>query len=214
MLPALIFDLDGTLVDSTEDLATATNLTLTELGLPLHTVDEVRRFVGDGARMLLKRALPEDRWDALDDALERFMVHYQAHLVDRTAPYDGIAEMLEGLDGVPKAIASNKPERFIRPILETLGWADLFAPIVGGDSLPERKPHPSMILSVCEQLGVPPADTLMVGDSVQDIGAGLAAGTETCGVSWGFRPGALLIDAGAHRVIDEPSELLKIVRQQ
>ena len=208
---AVLFDLDGTLVDSSYDLMSAVNAMLTELGLPTRTHAEVLAFVGDGARDLVSRALPVDRRDLVAPALARFGELYRRGLLDATRPYPGIPEVLARLEPLALAVASNKPEEFVRKILDGLGLAAHFRCMVGGDSLPVRKPDPAVLLAVLARLGVSPAQALQVGDGVQDIQAAQRAGLASCGVAWGYRAGAVLLEAGADVVIDAPAELLEVV---
>jgi phosphoglycolate phosphatase len=207
----LIFDLDGTLIDTSEDLTTAVNATLAEWSRAPLGVDEVCSYVGDGARKLVERVLGDGGSAQVDAALARFAHHYEAHLLDRTRPYPGIPELLDALAPWPKALASNKPVAFVRPILRALGWEPRFDPILGGDSLPQKKPHPAVVAAACQAHGVEPAEALVVGDGAQDVQAARAAGARSCAVTWGFRSRALLEGAGADWMIDRPDELLRIV---
>jgi phosphoglycolate phosphatase len=208
----LLFDLDGTLVDSRIDLANAINLTLVELGLNNLPDDRVISFVGEGARLLVERALrstqkAEPSSTEIDRALKIFERHYREHLLDRTTIYPEVEETLESLARIPKAIVTNKPYEFTIALLEGIGLRKHFAIILGGDSLPERKPSPQMLLEAARRSSAEPARSLMIGDSRVDIAAGKAAGMETCGYLSGFRGRAELVEAGADYLIGRFGEL-------
>lgn len=207
----LIFDLDGTLIDSSLDLAHAMNAAMRHFGFPEHDVEEVRSYVGDGATKLVERALPEEHKDKLDEGKKVFLDYYEEHCLEFTKPYDGVLEMLDALAGVPKAIATNKPEYLAKKIVEGLGWNDTFVQLLGGDSLSERKPDALVVRTICDRIGISPAGTLMIGDGPQDVGAGKNAGAFTCGVTWGFRGEELLRGTGPTYLIHHPLELVQIL---
>lgn len=209
---ALLFDLDGTLVDSRRDLATALDRMLQELGLPPLGVEAVTRFVGDGARRLVERGLAVAQPDAVPEesfvteALTRFKAHYAQCLLATTRPYPNVVAVLEDFAALPKAVVTNKPTAFSEAILQGLGLRAHFVAVIGGDALPERKPHPAPVLAGLAACGVAdPADAVMIGDSPNDIRAGRAAGTRTCGVTYGFRAAHELAEADV--VIDDLSRL-------
>ncbi|MDW8216100.1 MAG: HAD-IA family hydrolase [Acidobacteriota bacterium] len=214
---ALLFDLDGTLVDSRRDLATALDLTLSELGLPSLGVEVVTRFVGDGARRLVERGLTAacpDKFfseDFVTEALERFKAHYAQCLLATTQPYPNVVAVLEHFAALPKAVVTNKPVAFSEAILQGLGLRAYFVGVIGGDTLPERKPHPAPVLAGLVACGVAdPSAAVMIGDSPNDIRAGRAAGTRTCGVTYGFRAAHELAEADI--VIDDLSRLRESFR--
>lgn len=194
----LIFDLDGTLIDSVPDLAAAVNATLVDIGRAPFDEDTVRHWVGNGATMLVARALsgaltvddnlPEA---TLQDALARFFAHYRAHTCVRTQAYAGVNEGLQTLKnaGYTLTMVTNKPFEFIAPIVQAMGWQDRFAISLGGDSLPTKKPDPAPLLHVCQQLNVAPQHAYMIGDSKNDILAGKNAGIDTLGLSYGYNYG-------------------------
>ena len=185
---ALVFDLDGTLVDSGSDIAAAVNLTRRDLGLPALPIGEVVGLIGEGARVLIQRALPAG-WDehAVDDALRRMLDHYQRTCTDTTAAYPGIPAALARLARrYPLALLTNKPERMTRRVLEHLDLARLFPVVVGGDSGPTRKPDPAGLLGIARDLGVAIEDTMLVGDSAVDVSTAHAAGSRLALVSWGY----------------------------
>ncbi len=184
----LIFDLDGTLVDSKADLAAATNFMLAALALPTLTEPQVERLIGDGARVLVARALGPQRADLVPRGFTLFMEYYVAHLLDHTQPYPGIHELLAAVhaQGLTLSVLTNKPEAPSRAILTGLGLADFFGVIVGGDTLPMRKPDPLGVHDLQRRTGIALAATLLIGDSRIDMATGQAAGVTTCGVTWGF----------------------------
>jgi phosphoglycolate phosphatase len=182
----VVFDLDGTLVDSLEDLVSSVNFALGKHRLPTLPREEVRRFVGDGATKLVLRSLGE-RVDLLPEVLPTFMNHYRRHLLVETRLYPGVAEGLPRIAGERKlAVLTNKPMDMTERILEGLGLAPLFSAVVGGDSFPTKKPDPEGLRSILAALSVPPGGTVMVGDSKNDVLVGKAAGAATIGVTWGF----------------------------
>ncbi len=184
----LIFDLDGTLVDTKADLAAATNFMLAALALPTLTETQVERLIGDGARVLVARALGPQRADLVPRGFTLFMEYYVAHLLDHTQPYPGIHELLAAVHahGLTLSVLTNKPEAPSRAILTGLGLADFFGVIVGGDTLPMRKPDPLGVHDLQRRTGIALAATLLIGDSRIDMATGQAAGVTTCGVTWGF----------------------------
>lgn len=212
----LLFDLDGTLVDSRADLANSVNLMLAEIGLEVLPSVRVLNFVGEGARLLVERALTAAAGtpplpSEIDDALKVFQRHYSEHLLDCTRVYPEVEETLARLDYLPKAIVTNKPHEFSVALLEGLGMLSQFEVVIGGDSLPERKPSPMMLIEAARGCGVEPADCLMVGDTKFDVTAGRAAKMKTCGYIPGFRGRTELAEAGADFLIERFSELQVLV---
>ena len=217
---AILFDLDGTLIDSAPDLATALNRTMQKLGRPVYDEATVRHWVGNGATALVSRALSGGREIApdLDEALlkralEIFMALYQERLCERTALYPGVRETLERLSsqGLRMAVVTNKPGPFVAPILRKLGIERFFEFALGGEDLPRKKPHPMPLLHACEKLGVPVERALMVGDSSNDILAAKAAGMRSVGVGWGYNYGEEIADYGPDAVIERFDELLGLL---
>jgi phosphoglycolate phosphatase len=185
----IVFDLDGTLVDSRHDLAAAVNATRERLGLAPLAVAEVVTMVGEGARLLLRRALPmQVDGGAFEDALTLFLDLYLERCLDSTRPYPGIGETLAGLAGAgyPLALLTNKPERHSRKLLTGLGLAGRFSPLIGGDTLPARKPDPAGLRAVAAAWRVPVEELLLVGDSAVDVATSAAAGARTALVGWGY----------------------------
>jgi phosphoglycolate phosphatase len=213
----LLFDLDGTLVDSRADLITSINLMLAEFGRERLPDTRVINFVGEGARLLVERALRSTGETApqtseIDHALEAFGRHYREHLLDRTTIYPEVEETLTSLAHVPKAVVTNKPYEFTIALLDGIGLRRHFDIILGGDSLPERKPSPSMLLEAARRCAAAPRVSLMIGDTRVDVAAGKAAGMETCGYVPGFRGRTELAEAGADYLIERFSELIGLVR--
>jgi 2-phosphoglycolate phosphatase, prokaryotic len=213
-LKAIIFDLDGTLVDSARDLQDAANALLAEQGLRTISLDELKAMVGDGVVKLVERALAATGGDLsrLPVLAARFLEIYEADAARHTEAYPGVPETLEGLKrlGLSLAVVTNKPYAATIDILETLGLRRFFGAVVGGDTLPERKPHPAPILAALERLGVAPEAALMVGDNYHDVQAARAAGARAVAVTYGYshKPHAEL---GADRLIDTMPELLPVV---
>jgi len=183
---AVVFDLDGTLIDSRRDITTAINRTRSELGLPPLALEQVVTMVGEGARRLIERALPE-RPDQVDQALQRYLEHYWKVCLDTTRPYPGIAEMLAALaDRYPLALLSNKGEALSRHILDGLGLSRFFRETLGGDSLATRKPDPTGLRLLAERLKTPAERLLLVGDTWIDAETARNAGCAFALVEWGF----------------------------
>ncbi len=184
---ALVFDLDGTLVDSRQDLANAVNHALRVTGLPERPADEIVTYVGNGMKVLVSSAMGRVSGEVLEAGIQAFKVHYAEHCLDSTTLYPGVAETLEELsENCRLTVVTNKPAGFSEQILRSLGIRPFFSVVVGGDSLPERKPHPMPVLKSLESLGVPATSGLMIGDGEPDILAGRAAGLKTCLVTYGF----------------------------
>jgi phosphoglycolate phosphatase len=211
--PLVIFDLDGTLVDSLSDIAEALNLTLADLSLPQVDEATVRGWIGEGVRSLVASALQSAQASvALDEVMPGFMRHYGECLLHHPRLYPGVAPALEELHarGVTLAICTNKPSRFVAPLLAHLGIADYFAAVLGGDSLPERKPAAGPLLHLCAQFGHAPDAVLMVGDSAVDAAAANAAGVPLALVRYGYLRGLDPARSGARWVMDDLRELLRI----
>lgn len=184
----LIFDLDGTLVDTKDDLAAATNHMLAVLGLPQLPIARIASFVGNGARVLVEKALGADQGHLADRGFEVFMRYYSAHLLDHTRLYEGIATLLSEARrlGMVLSVLTNKPETPSRAILSGLGIDSVFFNVVGGDTLPVKKPNPQGVLYLHRQANIGLQETLLIGDSRIDYDTGMAAGVAVCGVTWGF----------------------------
>lgn len=212
---AAIFDLDGTLLDTLGDLAASVNAALIANGFPQRTETQIRGFIGDGAEMLVRRAMPAAAAvdpDRVETCLASFQRHYGQNYAKRTHPYPGIPELLVALRSrhVPLGILSNKPHAFTLQCAEAyFGQAGKTFQIVFGqrEGVP-RKPDPAAAIEAAEALGVPPDACVYVGDSGIDMQTAAAAGMLAVGVAWGFRPSEELHAAGALEVIDSPGGLL------
>lgn len=203
----LIFDLDGTLVDTRRDIANSVNFARNQLGLPSLELTKVMQYVGDGLQKLLERSIPEEQWDKIDEAILLFRNHYRDHLLDFSSFYPGIDDVLHHFLDKKMAVVSNKPVAFTRSILEGLGIENGFDCVIGGDSLPSMKPNPEPILTVLNRLSVNPEAAVMIGDSPSDIKAGHSAGTLTCAVTYGYRSKELLEESRPDFLIDDSREL-------
>jgi len=192
-LSLVVFDLDGTLVDSARDLAAGVNDMLARLvpGTPPLSESEVRGFIGEGARLLVTRSLAH-RGLAHDpeDALRVFLDAYRARLLETTRPYPGVVEVLDALSSHTLAVLTNKPGDLSRTIVDGLGLASRFARVYGSGDVP-RKPNPAGLVRLMAETGHAPVDTVMVGDSAVDVLTGRAAGVRTVGVTFGFAPASL-----------------------
>jgi 2-phosphoglycolate phosphatase len=180
----VVFDLDGTLVDSCEDIAAAANHCLEQAGLPPRSVGEIRSFIGDGARRLLARAAGwGDDSPELDALLERFSVYYTEHAIDRTALLPGVREVLAELSHLPLAVCTNKPRVTTLAMLDGLGIARHFAAVVAAGDVSHHKPHPEPLERVSRLLDIPCARLVLVGDGPQDMECARAAGARSIGIS-------------------------------
>ena len=214
-LKAILFDLDGTLINSAEDIRTAINLTLGEFGLEPIGYDDCVKFIGDGIEKLVQRSF-EKLPGTIDDqfiigAVTKFRQFYTAHLTDTTLPYPGVSETLAKLQNYSLAVISNKPYRFCLTILERLNLADYFKFILGGDSLPTRKPDPGPILHIMKQLNLKASEIMVVGDSENDILAARAAGAPVVAVTYGFRDAETLRQNQPNYTIGNFDELMKLL---
>ncbi len=208
----LIFDLDGTLIDSKLDLAHAVNATRARFGLEPLDLETVGRYGGNGAPVLMRRALPQASEAEIEAALEYFLAYYKDHALDYTRPYAGIPESLAELEraGVRMAVLSNKPVRFSTRILEGLGLARYFARIYGGNSFEEKKPNPIGVETLLAELGVARERAMVVGDSWVDVRTARNAGIRVCGVRYGFQPDSFAGDP-PDMMVDRPEELAQAV---
>lgn len=214
----IIFDLDGTLIDSVPDLAMATNAMLLAMGVNPASSEQVRTWVGNGSVKLVERALawanlPVDN-DTIERAHRQFLAAYQTHVqAHKTCEYQGVTTGLNRLKqaGLSLAIATNKPIAFVPEILDKLGWTDNFACVLGGDSLPVKKPDPTPLLQICDTLGVLPTQAVMVGDSINDIQAGKSAGMTTLALSYGYNYGEPIANSSPDGVFDDFETLVDFI---
>jgi phosphoglycolate phosphatase len=212
---AVIFDLDGTLLDTIADLANSTNSVLERHGFKIHSVEKYKTFVGNGLQNLLQKALPEDRRD--DRTIEKCLIdlheEYARRWAENTRPYDGMPELLSSLQSknISMAILSNKAHKFTKAIVETLLSDWRFTAVFGERAGIPRKPDPSAALEIAGMLEASPSDILYLGDSGTDMETANAAGMCPVGALWGFRSREELIQSGARHLIQKPSELLELL---
>ena len=214
----LIFDFDGTLIDSVPDLADATNAMLTTLGKTPYPIETIRNWVGNGSKVLVERALVgkievlegELTVEEADHAEQVFFDAYKNLSSSKTVAYPDVDSGLRKLKaaGFKLALVTNKPIRFVPKILESFGWQDLFSEVLGGDSLPVKKPDPTPLLHVCEALNVTPEQTVMIGDSRNDILAGQNANMDTLGLSYGYNYGQDIRELNPTAAFDDFSALV------
>jgi phosphoglycolate phosphatase len=209
------FDLDGTLVDSVPDMAMAVDAAMRQLGLPEPGAARVRHWVGNGARVLMQRALVEAIGQAgslarLDEAHAAFLDHYGRAPCEHTRLYEGAREALDGLRaaGLTLVLITNKPEAFIAPLLEHFGLHEHFALCLGGDSLAKCKPDPMPLLHAAETFGIVPSRCVMIGDSRHDVAAGKAAGFRTLVVPYGYNHGEPVRLSGPDGTLESLAQLV------
>ncbi len=208
----VLFDMDGTVLDTLYDLWASTNAVLRELGYPERTRDEIRAFVGNGAETLIRRALPDGASDtAVAETLRRYQAHYAAHCRDHTAPYEGVAEMLRTLSAAGKklAVVSNKPDAAVK-LLNEEHFAGLIPVAIGETAARRRKPAPDTVLAALRALDASEDGAVYVGDSEVDVLTAKNAGLPLIAVSWGFRGRKALEAAGAETVVDTPEEIVRL----
>ena len=216
MIKAVLFDLDGTLVNSLTDLADSTNFALEKLGYPTHETEKYKYFVGDGIPMLIKRALPEGERTKETQAqcLELFMSRYREHYFDKTDAYDGIKELLLGLksEGFKIAVISNKAQEMAQKVVSKV-FGDIFDSVAGKREDYKAKPDPALMLEIIGELGVTPEECVLIGDSGMDMAAAVNAKVTGIGVLWGFREKPELIRNGAKFIASRPSQILDIIKE-
>ena len=211
----IVFDLDGTLINSLEDLADSANHILTQHGFPTHPIDAYRYFVGDGVRKLIERILPlEERNVAqIEQCRQEFVEYYKIHMEDKTAVYEGITELLKALKvrGLKIAVATNKVHIAVKPLMEKYFPEIQFDSMIGQREGIPVKPNPQIMFDILKETGCEPSETLHVGDTATDMQLAHNAGITPIGVLWGYRPLEELQEAGARYIIEHPLELLEIV---
>lgn len=208
-----IFDLDGTLLDTLEDLTDSVNYVLWKSGHPERTMEEVRSFVGDGIHKLIERSLPEGTAPFIvEECFKEFTTYYKVHCADKTKPYDGIPELLETLRaaGVRTAVVSNKADYAAKELC-TKHFPGMFDEVVGERLGIRRKPSPDSVNEVIRLLGAEKAETVYIGDSDVDIQTALNAEIDGIFVSWGFKGEAFLKEAGATKIVAKAQELLGLL---
>ncbi len=208
-----IFDLDGTILNTLEDLADSTNYALKTYGYPERTMDEVRQFVGNGIRKLMERAVPEGTpVEEIDRVHETFTAHYKVHCADKTRPYDGIMELLQNLkkDGCKLAVVSNKADYGVQELCKQY-FDGVFDFAVGEREGIRKKPAPDSVNEVLKTLGCSRDRAVYIGDSDVDIQTAANAQMDHIIVEWGFRDVQFLISQGAKVLVEKPEEILEIV---
>lgn len=216
MYKAVIFDLDGTLLNTLDDLASSVNFALKEFSFPERTTDEVRRFIGNGVIKLMQRATPNgiDK-KTFDACFEKFRAHYLAHMTDTTAPFDGIPELLEKLkeNSVSTAVVSNKIHSGVVGLCKDFFGGSLTCAF-GVENESERKPSPANVFKAFKELGITASEAIYVGDSEVDVQTAKNSGLDCIGVTWGFRERSELEESGAKFIVEKPEEILKIVLEE
>jgi phosphoglycolate phosphatase len=210
---ASLFDLDGTLLNTLDDLADTANLALEQLSYPVHPTESYRYFVGDGMRLFVERIMPDkSSEERIRECEEIFKKLYAQHWADKTCLYEGIDAMLSNLRklGMKLAILSNKPDNFTRMCVQRYFPPECFSCVQGQLEKVPRKPHPQGALIIAEKLGLQPADILYVGDTATDMQTGKGAGMVTAGVLWGFREIRELTQNGADYIVRNPREIVEI----
>lgn len=218
MKSLVIFDLDGTLLNTIADLGEATNHAMAEMGYPEHTLSAYNMMVGNGIRRLIERALPEDaRTDeTVEAAREHFLLYYNRHIHDHTVPYPGIPELLRDLTErkVAVAVASNKFQEGVTTLI-THFFPDIpWVAVMGNREGMPTKPDPSIVFNILADYPTPKSDVLYVGDSGVDMETARRACVDSCGVTWGFRTRQELETAGANEIVENPDDILPIVSRR
>ena len=212
---AVLFDLDGTLLDTLDDLADSANLALRRLGLPEHAAEAYKLFVGNGIENLVRRAVPENRRDAatLAECLKLTRENYAARWAEKTRPYEGVPQLLDALTArdMSMAVFSNKPEDFTRLCVERLLATWHFEIVLGATPALPKKPDPAGAHEIARHFQLPPAEVLYLGDTDTDMQTAVAAGMFPVGALWGFRDAKELTASGARVLIERPLDLLPLL---
>ncbi len=206
----VIFDFDGTLIDSKYDIATSVNLTLKDMDLPIRSPEEIFTFVGDGVKRLLRLSVGEGNDARYEEALTIFREHYLAHCLDSTRLYAGLDTVLSALQDKAKALATNKSMEYTLRIVEGLGVRHAFSAIECPIDSSDLKPDPGMLLRILEQLEVAPEQAVLVGDSTNDVRAAQAAGIRACAVGYGYGNRQKVLALGPDYYCEKPEDLLTV----
>ena len=213
---AILFDLDGTLLDSLEDMKDSVNHVMREFGFPEHTTEEIRTFVGNGIRRLIERSVPEDTDPrTCEAALKVYRSYYNDHCMIKTKPYDGVPELLAALkkEGFAMAIVSNKNEEAVEEMREHY-FGDLIPLAFGQSDAVPKKPDPSMVYAAADRLGIPKERCIYVGDSEVDIETAKNAGIDCITCLWGFREKEFLLAEGARVLAEAAEDILRVVGEE
>lgn len=215
MKDTVIFDLDGTLLNTLEDLKDSTNYALNKFGYPQRTLEEVRKFVGNGVRKLIERAIPEGSGNPdCEECLKTFKEHYAKNMYNKTAPYQGIFDMLLQLkeNGIKTAVVSNKFDLAVKELCKKY-FGELIEIAIGESENVRKKPAPDSVLKAIKELNSSIKNCIYAGDSDVDVQTAQNTGIECIGVTWGFRDRSLLEKEGAQYIIDTPDEFIKIINK-
>lgn len=213
-IKAVIFDLDGTLLNTLDDLADSVNCTMQKFGFPTRTIDEVRNFVGNGVGMLIKRSMPEGDEEKFQECLSAFREDYSKNMRNKTAPYDGIIDLIKSLreKGMKIAVVSNKFDGAVKELCDFY-FKDLIDKPVGESEKVRKKPAPDSVLNVLECFNIEKHEAVYVGDSDVDMDTAKNAGVKSIGVTWGFRSAELLKEHGADYTVNKPCEILNLITE-
>ncbi len=213
-IAGVLFDVDGTLLDSAPDLFAALVAQCAEEGIEPPAYARVRQVVSRGARAVLRCAFADRGEPAVEALVPRYLQLYQQGMASQTAAFDGVDDLLTRIEasGLRWGIVTNKAAYLTDDLVARIGWATRASSVVSGDTLPVKKPDPAPVLLACEQSGLTPAQTVFVGDDRRDIEAGADAGLFTVAVSWGYLDGGDPHDWGADAVVDHPSELVRLLK--
>jgi len=208
----IMFDLDGTLVDTSKDITNALNYAIKPYGLKDLTVEDTIKMIGEGITRLIEKVLSDEKSQWRDEVIKRFLAYYSEHLIDYSSVYPYVRETLEKLNGYKKAVISNKKEYLSMKLLDKLGLLKYFNLVIGSDTTSERKPSPIPVIHVFTKLGVDPHESIIVGDSNYDIEAGKRAGIKTVAVTYGYRERQYLLDADY--IIDTIKDLFTVLEKK
>lgn len=212
MIKLVIFDLDGTLIDSKEDLALNVNRVLVEMGLEKKSHSLIQSYIGHGEENLVGSSIGLENADRLQEAMRIFKKHYSANLLDTTVPYEGAYKVLSHLKKTKQlALATNKPLYYTKPILEELEMSNYFDLVLGGDSVEQKKPHPEMIERILSELKVKKEDAILIGDSLADVRSAQAAGIKICAMTYGFCEREKLVEAKPDYLLEDINELIALL---
>lgn len=211
MYKGIIFDLDGTLLDTIDDLTDAVNHTLIKYGFPIRHRNEILDFVGHGAKVLIERALPNDQKHRIDEVLSDYKNYYDSHAMHKTKPYQGITDLLTRLNqNIKLGVVSNKQDKAVKQLVSHY-FEPIFIAVVGESKQVPKKPDPASVLKVIEMMNLSPNDVVFVGDSEVDIETAKNVGCDMIAVTWGFRTKELLKALNPTYLIDDPYEILNII---